>query len=87
MAFTTNWMFKYSGSQPLKYAIADVSDALSASMGYTLNAAATTTMEEQYAWAMLINRDGQVIWDKNLPGGYSPALHPYRCSLLQPLVS
>lgn len=25
-------------------------------------------MEEQYAWAMLISRDGQVIWDKNLPG-------------------
>lgn len=69
LAFATNWMFKYSGSQPLKYAIADISDGLSSVDGtYTLNAAATTMMEEQYAWAMLISRDGQVIWDKNLPG-------------------
>lgn len=69
MAFTTNWMFKYSGSQPLKYAIADISDGLTNTEGtYTLNAAAAAMMDEQYAWAMLISRDGQVIWDKNLPG-------------------
>lgn len=68
MAFTTNWMFKYSGSQPLKYAIADISDGLTNSNGtYTLNAAATAQMDQQYAWAMLINRDGQVVWNNNLP--------------------
>ncbi|MBI4857667.1 MAG: HAMP domain-containing histidine kinase [Acetobacterium woodii] len=69
MAFTTNWMFKYSGSQPLKYAIADISDGLTRTEGtYTLSAAATAMIDQQYAWAMLINRDGQVVWNKNLPG-------------------
>lgn len=69
IAFTTNWMFKYSGSQPLKYTIADISDGLTNTEGtYTLNAAAAAMMDEQYAWAMLISRDGQVIWDNNLPG-------------------
>lgn len=29
---------------------------------------ATAMMEKQYVWAMLIGRDGQVIWNKNLPG-------------------
>nr|WP_320024042.1 HAMP domain-containing sensor histidine kinase [uncultured Acetobacterium sp.] len=68
MAFTTNWMFKYSGSQPLKYAITDISDGLINTEGtYTLTAAATAMMDQQYAWAMLINRDGQVVWNNNLP--------------------
>ena len=68
MAFTTNWMFKYSGSQPLKYAIADISDGLTNTDGtYALNAAATAMMDQQYAWAMLINRDGQVVWNQHLP--------------------
>ncbi|WP_373485959.1 sensor histidine kinase [Acetobacterium malicum] len=69
LAFTTNWMFKYSGSQPLKYAIADISDGLTNTEGtYALNPSAAAMLEEQYVWAMLIDRDGQVIWNKNLPG-------------------
>lgn len=69
MAFATNWMFKYSGNQPLKYAIADISDGLTNTEGtYALNPSATAMMEKQYVWAMLIGRDGQVIWNKNLPG-------------------
>jgi signal transduction histidine kinase len=69
MAFATNWMIQYSESQPQKYAIADISDGLINTNGtYSLNAAATMMMDQQYAWAMLIGRDGQVVWSTNLPG-------------------
>lgn len=68
MIFTTNWMLKYSGGQPLKYSISDISDGLINTDGtYALNVSAAALMDEQYAWAMLIDRDGQVIWNKNLP--------------------
>lgn len=69
IAFTSNWMMTYSGSQPLRYSIADISDGLTNTEGtYSLNAAATAQMQKQYIWAMLIDRDGQVIWSQNLPG-------------------
>lgn len=68
IAFTSNWMMTYSGSQPLRYSIADISDGLTNTEGtYSLNAAATAQMQKQYIWAMLIDRDGQVIWSQNLP--------------------
>ncbi|MBC3804902.1 sensor histidine kinase [Acetobacterium fimetarium] len=69
IVFTSNWMMTYSGSQPPKYSIADISDGLINTDGaYTLDASAAALMDQQYVWAMLINRDGQVIWNKNLPG-------------------
>ncbi|KNZ40175.1 sensor histidine kinase [Acetobacterium bakii] len=72
MAFITNWMLKYSGSQPPKYSISDISDGLINNNGvFELEAAAVSLMDEQYAWAMLIDRDGHVIWNKNLPGDIS----------------
>lgn len=68
MVFTFNWLIKYSGDQTHKYSISDISDGLINTNGvYSLNGAALKLMTEQYAWAMLINKDGDVIWDQNLP--------------------
>jgi len=68
LSFLTSFMMKYSSNQPLKYAISDISDGLLNSDGtYELNSSATILMSKQFVWAMLIDREGQVIWNKNLP--------------------
>lgn len=68
LSFLTSFMMKYSSNHPLKYAISDISDGLLNSDGtYELNSSATILMNKQFVWAMLIDREGQVIWNKNLP--------------------
>lgn len=68
LSFLTSFMMKYSSNQPLKYAISDISDGLLNSDGtYELNSSGTILMNKQFVWAMLIDREGQVIWNKNLP--------------------
>jgi signal transduction histidine kinase len=68
LSFLTSFMMKYSSNHPLKYAISDISDGLLNSDGtYELNSSATILMSKQFVWAMLIDREGQVIWNKNLP--------------------
>ncbi|MDZ5725419.1 sensor histidine kinase [Acetobacterium sp. K1/6] len=68
LSFLTSFMMKYSSNQPLKYAISDISDGLLNNDGtYELNSSATILMSKQFVWAMLIDREGQVIWNKNLP--------------------
>lgn len=68
LSFLTSFMMKYSSNHPLKYAISDISDGLLNNDGtYELNSSATILMSKQFVWAMLIDREGQVIWNKNLP--------------------
>ncbi len=68
IVFTFNWLMKYSGDKTPKYSVSDISDGLINTDGvYSLNGTALKLMTEQYAWAMLINKDGDVIWDQNLP--------------------
>ncbi len=63
---------------PMEYHIRDLTHALvQTSAGWTLPESALQDMQENYAWAMLLDPEGQVVWSDRLPDTlnhrYSPA--------------
>lgn len=62
------WTIQNSNIVPTDYAISDLAKGLRKSeVGYTLSEEANETIKKHFQWAMLLDQEGNVIWEENLP--------------------
>lgn len=63
------WIVQTGKIRRKDYSVSQLADGLTKSDGvYTLSAPAQEAIQTSFQWAMLLNDDGAVIWDMNLPG-------------------